>query len=383
MSRCIAVVIASVMLFPCTAQAVTTNEKILAHISAMRNVTVKLPSGSDYADTNAKLDQAWKFLLEHERDSTPILVAALDEELGKKEADQFFLLDAAYLLLQIDEKSFARLARRTLLRIDPSMPVISANMEQFLRFAHQLSYVDGKMSREDLSRLFLAMRTPVSFFRPPHVVNLDAVLMYVFVLGVSDVDTAAFVGRQLETIPDPLSRSLAITALRYLGSDEIVPALIRLLNDEKDERVVVSALNTLLHVGGTTGAAFVAKFDWSRLISTDVQLIQHLRGMAATRNCSTIRRELEKLGPRLPLSKVEIKTRLEKMLANKGVDIETTPVTIFDADIPTETLSAQLKQIRRETLRRLDNHAIDDVRTTTQLINGLQIRQANPLACQP
>jgi hypothetical protein len=214
------------------------------------------------------------------------------------------------------------------------------------------------------------------------MVNLDAVLMYVFVLGVSDVDAAGFVSRQLATITDPVSRSLAVTALRYLGSDEIVPALTSLLNDEKDERVVVSALNTLLHVGGVSGAEVVNKFDWSRLRSTDAQLAEHLRGMASTRNCTTIRLELEKHGARLPLSEAEVRTRLAKMLTNKGVDIETTPVTIFDADISSETLSVQLKSIRREMLRRLDNHAIDDVRTTTQLINGLQIRQAIPLACQ-
>lgn len=381
MTRCIAAVIACSMLFPCVAQT-TSKDQILSHISAMRNVTTKLPPGSDYAATNTKLDQAWKFLLEHQQEATPVLVAAYTEELGKKDADQFFLLDAGYLLLQIDDKSFARLARRALPRIDPSMPVISANMEQLLRFAHQLSYVDGKESRDDLSRLFLAVRAPLSFFRPPHMVNLDAVLMYVFVLGVSDVDAAGFVSRQLPTITDPVSRSLAVTALRYLGSDEIVPALTSLLNDEKDERVVVSALNTLLHVGGVSGAEVVNKFDWSRLRSTDAQLAEHLRGMASTRNCTTIRRELEKHGARLPLSEAEVRTRLAKMLTNKGVDIETTPVTIFDADISSETLSVQLKSIRREMLRRLDNHAIDDVRTTTQLINGLQIRQAIPLACQ-
>jgi hypothetical protein len=167
---------------------------------------------------------------------------------------------------------------------------------------------------------------------------------------------------------------MIMALLVELGSERSVDAVKRVLQTRNDFAHFSMAVTMLMSVGGRSGqdAVLTAKIDhldaksrdYHQRIMEDVKAVSFESLAAAVKELDDSDRTF---------NDVELSKRLEEY-AKTGVDRETNPSNVVNSGIAKQELLAQLKRIRSRILWRLNQHALEDVHITNQVINAVQFR---------
>lgn len=352
--------------------------EVMAALATLRYVQ-PVSDDEERERLNKRLDEAWRVLSEEGGGALPIVARELRTELSQTAPDQFFLLDTALFLVagtnpEAEVPGSTDLALEALGRMDVRDPTVKVNILELARLAHAMARLKGASAWPQIDRIFLSSNYDLEFFQAPHYVKLSANSLRVILYGASGASVEDHLVDFLTKARNVQDRQTVLTLLTSLGSERSTNAVRELMNSCRDRGCFPMAVTVLMSVGGPTGRAAVLA---ARTDNLDAEsLAYHQRILSAVRAVSyeKLRESVKAFDGDGPmLDDVELAKRLEAY-AESGVDNELNPSNLLTSRIPNEKLLAKLKLIRSRSLWRLDQHGLDDIRVTNQIINALQYR---------
>ena len=328
---------------------------------------------------NKAMDSAWDYLRKNRAEALPILIRELRKELMQQTPDQYYMLDTAlFLVLDDDPKGDAQahedLAIEVLTCIDPGARIVEDNFLQLVRFAHALAKLDDPRLLPQIDRIFLESGQSIEYFAAPHYVRLPAQSIRVLLYGATGPSAEDHLAKRLNEPAYEKYQRTFLALLVELGSERSIDAVKLVLESKGDIERFSMAVTMLMRVGGPKGrdAVIMAKTDH---LDAKSQAF-HQRILAGAKAVSfedlaEVIKEFDSVDT--VFDDAELSERLEKY-AESGMDREINASNVLTSGIPKVHLLTQLKRIRSRTLWRLNQHALEDVHITNQVINAIQYK---------
>ena len=360
-------------------QAVAAEEAdVMAELKKLRGIQSTQDS-QELDRLNKLMDSAWGYLLKNRAESDPIVIRELSNELKQGTPDQYFMLDTAlFLILKDDPKEDAQtredLAIDVLTHIDPKARIIQDNFLQLVRLTHALAKLDDPRLLPQIDRIFLDADQGVEYFQAPHYVKLPAQSVRVLLYGATGPSTEDHLAKRLNDPAYEKYQRTFLALLVELGSERSVDAVKQVLDSKGDYERFSMAVTMLMRVGGPQGRDAVVNVKTDHLDARSLE--SHQRILAKVQKVSfeglaDAAKEFD--GTDVVFDDAELSKRLE-LYAESGVDREINPSNVLNSGIRKVELLAQLKRIRSRTLWRLNQHALEDVYITNQVINAIQFK---------
>ncbi|HVU17825.1 MAG TPA: hypothetical protein VHD32_12935 [Candidatus Didemnitutus sp.] len=346
----------------------------LEHLNGLRGIQVPKEKEKT-AELNARMDSTWEFVRKHREVALPVVETELKRAIAADPADQFFLLDMAFLLTQENGTKDATLAVGALERLDPAAEVIRANWKELFDFVMRLGAGGGETDRylAQVDRIYFSNKEDVTFFLAPHYVQLNPLDVACMVYGVTGQAGASHLAHRLALPGADQKRILVI--LSAIGSEVDVPTVNQVMTSATDEETIARCVTFMAEVGGPSGRAAVLARNPRNLSA------------AAQKKFDQSRRQVERLGfdslvaglteiSQNRVSDRKLRQLLDRMEENNGEDSETPPAMVATSGLPTHEVLAQMKRIRARSFRRETNHVFEDLPIANAIINALQYRLA-------
>ena len=328
---------------------------------------------------NKSMDSAWQYLRKNRAESVPIVIRELRNELMQPTPDQYFMLDTTLFLILKDDpnedgQTSEDLAIDVLTHIDPKARIIQANFLQLVRFTHALAKLDDPRLLPQIDRIFLEADHGVEYFQAPHYVKLPAQSVRVLLYGATGPSTEDHLAKRLNEPTYEKYQRTFLALLVELGSERSVDAVKQVLDSRGDYERFSMAVTMLMRVGGPKGRDAVIKVKTDHLDARSLEFHQRILAGAqqvAFEDLAETIKEFDSTD--VVFDDAELSKRLE-IYAESGMDQEINPSNVLNSGISKDELLAQLKRIRSRTLWRLNQHALEDVHITNQVINAIQFR---------
>jgi hypothetical protein len=214
--------------------------------------------------------------------------------------------------------------------------------------------------------------TGQKIFIPQHALELDGTLACVFLYGAYGADAERVLRERLKDRSD-VKRVLELLA--WLGSPDSVQAVGESLAVSPDYETFTRVTSFMMRAGGPAGREFMLTLAPDTLDARSREYLSRIRAAIQHTSFETVRESFVNLPGEKTLPDAEVKSRLDAMIAHFGTDDRTNPVAILDSGLESDFLIAQLLEVRRRSLYRLSDEALDDVKVTNTLINGLRYRR--------
>jgi hypothetical protein len=320
---------------------------------------------------NKKMDDAWTFIKGH-----PEANALVQEELAKAiaapKADQFFLLDMAYLSVETLGAKALEPATAALERLDPASGIVQANKEELFHFVIKMGALGAASEKyfAQLDRLYLRREESLDYFKAPHVVRFGPFDVRCMVYGACGSPTADYLAALLPAAKKP---ALILQVLSAIGSEANVPAATAAMKARADYDTIAAGLTFMMQLGGPSGRAAVLALEPAKFSGKARSFLAQTRPAVEAVNFDAFVATLTKLDP-ASVSDEKLQKLLDQMEAKDGADDETPPAAMVKSGLPSDALLAQLKRIRARSFRRENNHVLEDLPVTNMVINALQFK---------
>lgn len=325
------------------------------------------------------MDGVWGLLRENRAESVPIVIRELHQELKQSKPDQFFILDTAFFLISADDpKEDTQTKKEVCLaafkRIDPKDRLIELNYQQLVKLAHGLSKFGDARVLPEIDRIFAASTRGIEFFEAPHLVRLPAQSIRVLLYGAFGPAVEDHLVKRLDDKSYETHQKMFLALLVELGSERSVDAVKKVLETKGDIEHFAMAVTMLMSVGGPQGREAVATLKTDHLDEKARDYHQRILGKVKSVSYKQLEDAVKQLDQSDKMfGDVELAKRLAEY-TRTGIDNELNPGNLLSSKIPKTGLLTQLKQIRSRTLCRLNQHALEDVHLTNQVINALQYK---------
>lgn len=359
--------VAFIILIASMASAATVEEETLAHLGRIR--AMKADADAKTIESyNKTMDEAWKFFNANKTSVLPVLRRELKSELLSERPNYMILLNIGFFIRLQPEPVDKELGRTTLLRIDPSAPIMRQNQPLFFHFAHQVASDQDTQILPFLDKAFL--KKGVTAYLPQHSLKLDETLVCVFLYGIhgrtSEQHLRSLLGDQ-----DSVKRILEI--LVWLGSPQSVPAVQKVMMASRDYETFARGTAFMMRAGGPQGRSFMLSINPKDFDAKSQQYYGQVRNHIEAFSFQTLKRQFSGHGGSV-LTDEELKQRLAAMYENYGKDKDTQPGAIFDSGLPEDFLISELQGIRSRIFYRLSDEALDDVQMTNAILNTLYFK---------
>lgn len=328
---------------------------------------------------NKAMDSAWDYLRKNRAEAVPILIRELRKELMQPTPDQYYMLDTALFLVlddapKADAQTHVDLAIDVLTCIDPKARIVQDNYLQLVRFAHALAKLDDPRVLPQIDRIFLESDQSIEYFAAPHYVKLPAQSIRVLLYGATGPSAEDHLAKCLN---DPAYENQQRTFLALLvevGSERSVNAVRQVLESKGDIERFSMAVTMLMRVGGPKGRDAVIMAKTNHLDAKSQAFHQRILAGAKAVSFEDLAETVREFDSAdTVFDDAELSKRLEKY-AESGMDHEINASNLLTSGIPKALLLTQLKRIRSRTLWRLNQHALEDVYITNQVINAIQYK---------
>jgi hypothetical protein len=325
------------------------------------------------------MDSVWTFLGKNRADSVPIVTRELRKELTQRVPDQFFILDTAHFLVAKDDPKEDAQAKKELAldvfkRIDPKSRIVQYNFLGLVRFAHELSKLGDPRVLPEIDRIFLDSDRNIEFIEDPHWVKLPAHPIRVLLYGAFGPSVEDHLAKRLNEQGYEQHQRMVLALLVDLGSERSVDAVKRVLDTRGDLPHLKMAVNMLMRVGGPKGRDAVVMAKTEHLDPKARDYHQEILDSVKAETYDGLAAAIKKFDASdRVFDDAELSKRL-KAYAESGVDREINASNVLTSKISKAELLTRLKQIRSRTLWRLNQHALEEVRLTNQIINAIQYK---------
>ena len=350
------------------ARAATLEQETLTQLNVIRAVEAG-GTAAQNAAYNKQMDAAWRFFSANKPQVLPILRSQLTAELAKERANDLVLLDIGFFLNTNEQGEDESLARDALFRINPRSSIIQTNYQEFFEFVHAVAQEQDSRVLQLIDSEFLP--TDQKIFIPQHALELDETLACVFLYGAYGADAERVLRARLK---DRSDSKRVLELLAWLGSPDSVQAVGETLAVSPDYETLTRVTSFMMRAGGPAGREFMLTLAPDTLDARSREYLSKIRTAIQHASFETVRESFAKLPGEKKLADAEVKSRLDAMVAHFGTDDRTNPVAILDSGLESDFLIAQLLEVRRRSLYRLSDEALDDVKVTNTLINGLRYR---------
>jgi len=351
------------------ARAATLEQETVAQLNVIRAIEAG-GTAEQNAAYNKQMDAAWRFFAANKPQVLPILHSQLTAELAREHPNDLMLLDIGFFLNTNEHSEDPSLARDALFRINPRSSIIQTNHQEFFEFIHAVAQEHDSRVLQLIDSEFL--RTDQKIFIPQHALELDGTLACVFLYGAYGADAERVLKARLKDRSD-VKRVLELLA--WLGSPDSVQAVGEALAVSPDYETFTRVTSFMMRAGGPAGREFMLTLAADTLDARSREYLAKIRAVIQHTSFETVRESFANLPGEKKLADAEVKSRLDAMIAHFGADDRTNPVAILDSGLESDFLIAQLLEVRRRSLYRLSDEALDDVKVTNTLINGLRYRR--------
>lgn len=367
---CIAISITLITSIPVIASEISETE-IVSRINELRGVS--LPRNENETKViNEKLDSVWSFLRENNDRAIPILAEELRKELLKPAPDDFFLLDAGYLLLIETGKTYSDLVLRALERLDAKSEVIQANFRQLFEVTFAFASMQDSRVLPIVDRAFLSSFQKI--FIPRHSLTLDPALMCVFLYGAYGPDSETHLLNKLDKDQADAQRILEI--LNWIGTDRSIEHVKKIMTTHRDYDTYVRSVGYFMRLGGPKGRSIVLNTDVRGFDKRTQDYFKKIKSDVKKQSFKNIAHSFKGLGGEKSLPDEVVKQRLRTMYENFGKDSNTNPMAILNSTLPEDYLINELIKNRSRMFHRLSDEALYDVEMTNSVINALMYKRA-------
>jgi hypothetical protein len=351
------------------ARAATLEQETLTQLNVIRAVEAG-GTAAQNAAYNKQMDAAWRFFAANKPQVLPILRSQLTAELAREQPNDLMLLDIGFFLNTNEHGEHESVARDALFRINSRASIIQTNYQEFFEFVHAVAQEHDSRVLQLIDSEFLP--TGQKIFIPQHALELDGTLACVFLYGAYGADAERVLRERLKDRSD-VKRVLELLA--WLGSPDSVQAVGESLAVSPDYETFTRVTSFMMRAGGPAGREFMLTLAPDTLDARSREYLSRIRAAIQHTSFETVRESFANLPGEKTLADAEVKSRLDAMIAHFGTDDRTNPVAILDSGLESDFLIAQLLEVRRRSLYRLSDEALDDVKVTNTLINGLRYRR--------
>lgn len=325
----------------------------IAHIRAMPAATNAAAIGAQRIELNT----AWRLFGDYREEAIPLLRRELATELRAARPSPQLLLDAAYFLTVYGADSDMALATQAALAI-PADAALDG--PQLFRLLHMAAASRDTRLLPLIDRAFL--RNAVTLPIPQQGTSIDEAGLRVFLYG----RFAAAGERHLASLlRDSALVKPVLDILPLLGSPDSVPAVQPLLQST-DMEVFTRAVNFLLRAGGPEGRQALLALKWQDLPKEAGEYFVSIREQLAR--------------PPAPprgqgaIADTEVRRQLDALEAADGRYQALNPAAIAQSGLPKRELLERLGRIRERSFARATNEALNDIETTSALLNAVRYR---------
>ena len=366
--------VTTLVLLPLASIAGVTEKEVIEKLDFIRSIEVTSDK-EKLNHYNSEMDKTWQYFKDNSKETLPVLKKQLELEAGKASPAHFMMLDVGYFLYLSGEPEYLKTAQKVFFKIDPQDPVVSANQQQLFEFAYRISQSKDPAILPYLDKAFLS-RKDAFVFVPQHSLKLERGLINVFLYGVygpeSEQHLQELLKQNYKSNPE-LSRFI-VELLIWIGTEKSLPQIKALMETQRDHDTFLRCVAYLMSVGGNEGKKVMLSLDTKNMDPKSSKYLDGVKDRIQKTSFEMYRSLLAGIPGEKQLEKSVVKTRLEEMYKNYGKDNQTHPLAILNADLPKEYLLEQLVKIRSRTLFRLSDEAINDVKITNALLNGLRYR---------
>jgi hypothetical protein len=346
----------------------TLEQETLAHLNEIRAIAVG-GTEKQNAAYNKQMDGAWQFFNANKPVVLPILRSQLQAELGKDQPSDLVLLDIGLFLNANATGEDTSLARDALFRLNPRSAIIQTNFLELFEFVHSVAQDHDPRVLGLIETTFLS--SDQSVFIPQHFLTLNGTMTCVFLYGAYGADSEQVLRAKLK---DPSATKRVLEVLAWLGSPDSVRAVGETLAASPDYETFSRVTSFMMRAGGVAGREFMLTLAPDTLDARSREYWSKVHAAIQQASFETVRKSFAELPGENKLTDSEVKSRLDAMIAQSGRDDRTSPVAILDSGLESDFLITQLLEVRRRTLYRLSDEALDDVKITNALINALRYR---------
>jgi hypothetical protein len=374
---CLWLIAMTALIVPVRAFAAEEAE-VMAQLKNLRGIQ-STSDNQELDRLNKLMDTAWQYLRENRTESVPIVIRELRNELKQQTPDQYFMLDTAlFLILADDPKEDAQaredLAIDVLKHIDPKASIIQANVLQLVRLTHALAKRNDPRVLPQIDRIFLEVDQGVEYFQAPHYVKLPAQSVRVLLYGATGPTAEDHLAKRLTDPAYEKYQRTFLALLVELGSERSVDAVKLVLNSKGDYERFSMAVTMLMRVGGPQGRDAVVNLKTDHLDARSLESHQRILAKVQKVTFEGLAQTVKEFDSTdVVFDDAELSKRLE-LYAESGMDREINPSNVLNSGIRKDELLDQLKRVRSRTLWRLNQHALEDLYITNQVINAIQFR---------
>ena len=293
------------------------------------------------ADYNKQLEDAWKFFIANRAASLPVLRRALAEEMKKKPANDFVLLDLGYFLHVHGDAADKRPAADALFALDTNAEILRWNQQELFEFAQVVAVARDPRILGFVERVFL--RGKIAVRMPAQGLMLDETAATVFLYGAYGGEAEAHLRRLLA---DSTVLHRALDVLMWIGTPDSNVEVRTAM--QRDYEAYVRGATFLMGMGGPQGRFFLLQ-DKPR--SPDARLQEYyakIRPVAQGATFANLRKVIEAAGG---------------------------STAVLDSDTPRDALVADLLGQRSRLLRTVTRESFEEVRRLNVLLNALRYRE--------
>ena len=317
---------------------------------------------------NKTMDAAWKFFKANKPSVLPVLRRELQRELKSERPNYLILLDIGYFIRFEPAAADKELGRAALLRIEPNAPILRQNQQQLFHFAHLVAPDQDPQILPFLDKAFL--RKKVTVYLPQHSLELDEMLVCVFLYGIHGPASEQHLRNLLG---DREITKKIVEILVWLGTPESVPAVKAVMLGNRDYETFARGTAFMMSAGGPQGRSFMLSLNPKNFDAKSQQYYERVRRDIEAVSYQAIRKQFSGSG-RPVLTDAELKKRLAAMYENYGKDKDTNPGAVLDSGLPKDFLINELQRIRSRMFNRLSDEALHDVEMTNAILSALYYR---------
>jgi hypothetical protein len=346
----LATVVAVLLVSACATQAPAPTAKPAAAAGAESQARVHLdriraikPGANEKqaAEYNRQLEDAWKFFIANRAASLPVLRAALAEELKRKPANDFVLLDLGYFLHVHGDPADKRPAADALFALDADAEILRWNQQELFEFAQVVAIARDPRILGFVERAFL--RGKIAVRMPAQGLMLDETAATVFLYGAYGAEAEAHLRRLLS---DSTVLHRALDVLMWIGTPESNVQVRTAM--QRDYEAFVRGATFLMGMGGPQGRFFLLQ---ERPRSPDARIQEFyakVRPVAQGASFASLRKVIEAAGGN---------------------------TSVLDSETPRDALVAELLGQRSRLLRTVTRESFEEVRRLNVLLNALRYRE--------
>lgn len=293
------------------------------------------------AEYNKQLEDAWRFFIANRAVSLPVLRAALAEEMKRKPANDFVLLDLGYFLHVHGDPADKRPAADALFALDADAEILRWNQQELFEFAQVVAIARDPRILGFVERAFL--RGKIAVRMPAQGLMLDETAATVFLYGAYGAEAEAHLRRLLS---DSTVLHRALDVLMWIGTPDSNVQVRTAM--QRDYEAFVRGATFLMGMGGPQGRFFLLQ---ERPRSPDARIQEYyakVRPVAQGASFASLRKVIEAAGGN---------------------------TAVLDSDTPRDALVAELLGQRSRLLRTVTRESFEEVRRLNVLLNALRYRE--------